>query len=55
MLHLDYHDYIDDEVVLDIPDVVMDNPFNESEGLYTNSDLDESYIEVDEFQDQYDM
>jgi hypothetical protein len=42
-------------LVLDIPDVVMDNPFNDFEGLDTNYDLDESDIELDEVQDQFDM
>ena len=56
MLHHDYDDYIDDELVLDILDVVMDNPYNDSEGLDTNFDIDyELDIESHEVQDQYDM
>jgi hypothetical protein len=55
MLHLDDDDYIDDDLVLDIQDVVMDNPFNDFEGLDTNYDLDKLDIELDEVQDQSDM
>jgi hypothetical protein len=54
MLHLD-DDYIVDDLVLGILDTVMYNPFNGSEGLDTNFDIDESDIELDEVQDQYDM
>jgi hypothetical protein len=55
MLHLDNDDYIDVELLLNIPDVVMENPFNDYEGLDTNNDLDESYIELDEVEDQFYM
>jgi len=55
MLHIDDDDYIDDELVLYIPNVVMENPFNNSKGLDTNSDIDETYIQMDEVQDQSDM
>jgi hypothetical protein len=47
MLHLDYDDYFDDNLVLDIPNVVMDEPFNDFEGLDTNFDFHESNIELD--------
>jgi len=53
MHHVDDDDYIDDDLVLDIPNVVMDNPFNDSKGLDTNYDLDELDIELDWVQDQY--
>jgi hypothetical protein len=39
MQQVDGDDYIDDELVLYIPDVVMDNHFNDCEGLDTNSYL----------------
>jgi hypothetical protein len=55
MHHVDDDDYIDDDLVLDIPDVVMDNPFNDFEGLDTNFDLDELDIELDEVQDQSEL
>jgi hypothetical protein len=54
MLHLDDDDYIDDNLALAILDVVMDTPFNDSEGLDINFDLNESNIELDEVQDQSD-
>jgi hypothetical protein len=40
--------YIDNGVVPNIPDVVMDNPFIDYEGLDTNFDLYELDIELDE-------
>jgi hypothetical protein len=55
MLHLDGNDYIDDDLVLDILAVVMNNPFNDFEGLDANFDIDESNIKFDEFQDHFDM
>ena len=41
IIHLDCKDYIDDDLLLDIPNVVMDDPFNDSRWLDTNFDLDE--------------
>lgn len=42
--------------MLDIPDFVMDNPYNDYEGLDVDCDIDhESYNESDEVQDQLDM
>ena len=55
MLHLDDDDYIDDELVLEISYVVMDNPFNDFEGLDANFYIDESNIKFDEFQDQFEL
>lgn len=46
--HIDDYDYIDDDLMLDIPHVVMENPFNDFEGLATNFNLDELDIELDE-------
>lgn len=43
------HHVDDNELVLDILDVVMDNPSDAFEGLDTNS------IELDEFQGQYEL
>ena len=45
MLHLD-----DDDLVIDISDVFMDNPYNDFEGKYTNYNLHELDIELDEVQ-----
>ena len=45
MLHHDNDYYIDDDLVIDIPDVVMDNPYNDYEGMDINFDnYHESYI-----------
>jgi hypothetical protein len=44
MLHFNENGYIDDDLMLDVPDFVMDNPFNDFEGLDTNVYLDESSI-----------
>jgi len=56
MPRLEEDDYIDYDLVLDIPDVVMDDSYNGFEGLDVDFDLyHESYIEFDEFQDQSDM
>ena len=49
---VDDGDCIDDELVIDILDVVMDNPCNDFEGLDTNVDFDESNIELNEVQYQ---
>ena len=49
MLHLD-----DDNFVLDILDICMDSPYNDSKGFYTNSDFDELDIELVEVQYQID-
>ena len=38
--HLMLHLY-DDNFVLDILDIYMDSPYNDSKGFYTNSDFDE--------------
>ena len=45
MLHLD-----DDDLVIDILDVFMDNPYNDFQGKYTNYNLHELDIELDEVQ-----
>ena len=50
--HIDKDYYIHDDLVLDIPDVVMDNPCNDSKGMDVNFGLDHEY---DEVQDQLDM
>jgi len=55
MHRVDDDDYIDGDLALNIPNVVMDNPFNDSKGLDTNYDLDESDIELDEAQNQYNL
>jgi len=47
--------HIDDDLVLDIPYVVMDNPFNDSKGQDTNYDIDEYNIELDEARYQYNL
>ena len=44
MLQLDYDDYIDDDLVLDIMDVVIGNPYNDSKGLDIDFDLDHESI-----------
>ena len=51
MIHLDDND----DVVLYILYVDMDNYFNYSEGLDKHYDIDESYFELDEVQDQSNM
>jgi hypothetical protein len=40
MDHVVDDDYIDDVLVLDNPDVVIGDPFNDFNGLYINFDLD---------------
>jgi len=47
MLDLDDDDYVDDYLVLDIPNDVMGNLYNDFEGLDTNFDIDELDIELD--------
>ena len=37
-----------DGLVLDVANVVLENPYNDYEGLDTNFDLHESYMELDE-------
>ena len=46
--HLDDDDYIDDDLDPDVADVVLENPYNDSEGLDTNSDLHDSDVDLDE-------
>jgi len=46
---VDDDDYMDDDIVLDIPNVVIHNPFNDFKGLDISSDIDDSYIELEEF------
>ena len=54
MIHLD-DDYIYDDLVLDIPYVVMDNPYNDYEGLDKNLDLRDSDVELNKVQDESNM
>ena len=39
MLHLDADDYVYDDLVLDITNVVMENPYNDSKRLDTFFDI----------------
>lgn len=51
VLHLDDNDdYVDDDLLIDILDVVMDNPQNDFKGLDMNYNLGEPDIELDEVQ-----
>ena len=52
--HLDDDDYIDDDLDLDVANVVLDNPYNDSERLDTNSDLHDSNVDLNEVQDESD-
>ena len=53
--HLDDDDYIDDDLDPDVADVVLENPYNDSEGLDTNFDLHDSDVDLDKVQDESDM
>ena len=48
--HLD-----DDELTLVIANAILNNPYNYSKGMDTNSDLHDSNVDLDEVQDQSDM
>ena len=51
-LHLDDDDYyINDDLVIGIPNVVMYNHFNDFEGLDADFDLDELEIGLDDIRD----
>ena len=41
--------------MLDVANVVLDNPYNDSEGLYTNYNVHDSDVDLEKDQDQYDM
>ena len=53
--HIDDHDYIDDDLVLDVAGIVLDNPYNDFNRLDGNSDLHDLDIDLDDFQDQFNM
>ena len=41
--------------MLDVANFVLENPYNDSEGLYTNCNFHESDVDLENDQDQYDM
>ena len=44
-----------DGLVLDVANVVLENPYNDYEGLYTHSNVHDSNVDLEKDQDQYDM
>ena len=49
------YQHLYDDLDLDVTDVVLDNPYNDSEGLDTVFDLHDSDVDLDEVQDKFDM